>query len=126
MNDIPVCTIRKGSALTCASAFLVTGLMLSATPTSAQTKPVKQAAGKQMTDPAKVHAEAVVIDTHADTPQRFVDENWNFTDPLNGGMLNYDSAKKGNLDAQFFSIWVDPGQYPAKESANRTLALIDG
>jgi membrane dipeptidase len=79
-----------------------------------------------MIDSAKVHAEAIVIDTHADTPQRFVDENWNFTDPLNGGMLNYDSAKKGNLAAQFFSIWVDPGQYPAKESAHRTLALIDG
>ena len=79
-----------------------------------------------MTDPAKVHASAIFIDTHADTPQRFVDENWNFTDPLNGGMLNYDSARKGNLDAQFFSIWVDPGQYPANASARRTLELIDG
>ena len=79
-----------------------------------------------MTDPAQVHSSAIVIDTHADTPQRFVDEHWDFTDPLNGGMLNYDSAKKGNLDAQFFSIWVDPGQYPAKESARRTLELIDG
>jgi membrane dipeptidase len=78
-----------------------------------------------MSDPAQVHASALVIDTHADTTQRFVDENWNFTDPLNGGMLNYDSAKKGNLDAQFFSIWVDPGQYPANDSARRTLALID-
>ena len=78
------------------------------------------------TDPVAAHQSAIVIDTHADTPQRFVDENWNFTDPLNGGMLNYDSAKKGNLAAQFFSIWVDPGQYPAKESARRTLALIDG
>jgi membrane dipeptidase len=79
-----------------------------------------------MTDPAKVHAEAIVIDTHADTPQRFVDEHWNFTDPINGGMLNYDSAKKGNLNAQFFSIWVDPSQYPANASARRTLDLIDG
>ena len=79
-----------------------------------------------MTDPLAVHQSAIVIDTHADTPQRFVDENWDFTDPLNGGMLNYDSAKKGNLAAQFFSIWVDPGQYPAKESAHRTLSLIDG
>ena len=79
-----------------------------------------------MTDPARVHAEAIVIDTHADTPQRFVDENWNFTDPLNGGMLNYESARKGNLAAQFFSIWVDPGQYPANQSAHRTLSLIDG
>jgi len=80
----------------------------------------------RMTDPAQVHSSAIVIDTHADTPQRFVDEHWNFTDPLNGGMLNYDSAKKGNLDAQFFSIWVDPGQYPANASARRTLELIDG
>ena len=78
-----------------------------------------------MTDPAAVHNSAIVIDTHADTPQRFVDEHWSFTDPLNGGMLNYDSAKKGNLDAQFFSIWVDPGQYPANASARRTLELID-
>ena len=79
-----------------------------------------------MTDPAKVHASAIVIDTHADTPQRFVDEHWSFTDLLNGGMLNYDSARKGNLGAQFFSIWVDPGQYPANASARRTLELIDG
>ena len=77
-------------------------------------------------DSLAVHNSAIVIDTHADTPQRFVDEHWNFTDPLNGGMLNYDSARKGNLDAQFFSIWVDPGQYPANASARRTLDLIDG
>src|SRR6202046_3443705 len=78
-----------------------------------------------MTDPAAVHNSSIVIDTHADTPQRFVDENWNFTDPLNGGMLNYDSANKGNLDAQFFSIWVDPRQYSANASARRTFELID-
>jgi membrane dipeptidase len=76
-------------------------------------------------DPFAVHASAIVIDTHADTPQRFVDEHWNFTDPLNGGMLNYDTAKKGNLNAQFFSIWVDPSQYPAHATARRTLELID-
>lgn len=76
-------------------------------------------------DPLAVHNSSIVIDTHADTPQRFADEHWNFTDPLNGGMLNLDTAKKGNLDAQFFSIWVDPGQYPANASARRTLELID-
>jgi membrane dipeptidase len=80
----------------------------------------------QSQDPLAVHASAIVIDTHADTPQRFVDEHWNFTDPINGGMLNYDSAKKGNLNAQFFSIWVDPSQYPPNASARRTLDLIDG
>jgi membrane dipeptidase len=77
-------------------------------------------------DPAAVHNSAIVIDTHADTPQRFVDEHWNFTDALDGGMLNYDSAKQGGLDAEFFAIWVDPKQYPANASARRTLELIDG
>ncbi|HEU5342517.1 membrane dipeptidase, partial [Edaphobacter sp.] len=81
--------------------------------------------GKKMT-PEEVHQSAIVVDTHADTPQRFVDQNWDFTDPLEGGMLNYDSAKKGNLDAQFFSIWVDPDQYPGDRAAFRTLELIDG
>ena len=33
-------------------------------------------------DPARVHASALVIDTHADTPQRFVDESWDFSGPL--------------------------------------------
>src|ERR1700735_4910387 len=76
--------------------------------------------------PAQVQASALVIDTHADTPQRFVDEHWNFTDPLHGGMLNFDTAKQGGLHAPFFSIWVDPHQYPANASARRTLELIDG
>ena len=120
------------------SALLLAGLALSPLPTVAQTpqlqqpatpiatkKPHKKPKKESMTDPAAVHKSAIVIDTHADTPQRFVDENWNFTDPLNGGMLNYDSAKKGNLAAQFFSIWVDPDQYP-HAAAHRTLSLIDG
>ena len=77
---------------------------------------------KSMTDPAAVHQSAIVIDTHADTPQRFIDELWDFTDPLNGGMLNYASAKQGNLAAQFFSIWVDPGQYSANASAQDIVA----
>ena len=116
------------------SALLLAGLAFSLLPTIAQTPQLQQPATKKvhkktrkesMTDPAAVHQSAIVIDTHADTPQRFVDENWSFTDPLNGGMLNYDSAKKGNLAAQFFSIWVDPGQYP-NTAAHRTLELIDG
>jgi hypothetical protein len=57
-----------------------------------------------MTAAAAIHHSAILIDTHADTPQRFVDENWSFTDPLNGGMLNYDSARQGNLASQFFAI----------------------
>jgi membrane dipeptidase len=74
--------------------------------------------------PEAVHRSALVIDTHADTPQRFVDEKFDMADPLKGGNLNLESARKGNLGAEFFSIWVDPnankGHY-----ARRTLELID-
>jgi membrane dipeptidase len=80
------------------------------------------------TDPLSVHRAAIVIDTHADTTQRFInenrDENWSLGDPLKGGSLNLESAKKGNLGAEFFSIWVDPEQFKG-QYAHRTLALID-
>jgi membrane dipeptidase len=119
--------MRESTALTHAQSPIFAGtsiaLLLGASFLHAQATPATGT--KKMNDPAQVQASAIVIDTHADTPQRFVDESWNFTDPLNGGMLNYDSAKKGNLAAQFFSIWVDPTQYP-NDAAHRTLDLIDG
>ena len=79
---------------------------------------------KTAASPAAVHASAIVIDTHADTPQRMLDEHYDLTQPLNGGYLNFESAKKGNLGAEFFSIWVDPRLYPS-DAARRTLELID-
>jgi membrane dipeptidase len=76
-------------------------------------------------DPANIHADALVIDGHADTPQRFVDEAWNFSDPLGAGMLNLASARTGNLAAEFFAIWVEPKEWHGR-FAHRTLQLLDG
>ena len=73
---------------------------------------------------AELHASALVIDTHADTPQRFVDEHWNFSDPLGTGMLNLESARQGNLAAEFLAIWVEPTAWSGR-FAYRTLQLID-
>jgi membrane dipeptidase len=75
-------------------------------------------------NPAGVHRSALVIDTHADTPQRFVDEHFDLSDPLGSGNLNLDSIHKGNLGAEFFSIWVEPTIYKG-HYARRTLELID-
>lgn len=75
-------------------------------------------------DPARLHAEALVIDGHADTPQRFLDAAWDFTAPLGPGMLNLDSARRGGLSAEFFAIWVDPAEWPGR-FAFRTLQLLD-
>jgi membrane dipeptidase len=74
--------------------------------------------------PEQVERSAIIIDTHADTPQRFVDENYDLGDPLKGGNWNLESAQKGNLGAEFFSIWVDPGPNEG-HFARRTLILID-
>src|SRR5579875_1346572 len=75
-------------------------------------------------DAAALHRSALVIDTHADTPQRMLDEGYDLTAPLNGGSLNFASAKEGNLGAEFFAIWVEPHLYQGRE-ARRTLELID-
>jgi membrane dipeptidase len=75
--------------------------------------------------PEQIHASALVVDTHADTPQRFVDEFWSFTDPLGSGHLNLDSARRGNLAAEFFAIWPEPSAW-AGRFAHRALSLIDG
>ena len=74
----------------------------------------------------QIHESALVVDTHADTPQRFLDENFDIgsTDPKDHGHISLDKAKAGNLGAEFFSIWVEPetnqGHY-----ARHTLDLID-
>ncbi|MGA3046546.1 MAG: dipeptidase [Terracidiphilus sp.] len=73
---------------------------------------------------AQVQQSAIVIDTHADTPQRFVDEHFDLGDPLGNGNLNLESIHKGNLGAEFFSIWVDPVANQG-HFARRTLELID-
>ena len=95
---------------------------------NAQTAPkaasVPPSTSKPKLTPAQVHAQAIVIDTHADTPQRLVDENYDLASPLNGGQLNFDAAKQGNLGAEFFSIWVEPDLYKG-DYAKRTLELID-
>jgi len=89
--------------------------------TVAQTTPVPKTA--KLT-PEQVHHNALVIDTHEDTPQRFVDEHFDLSDPLNGGQLNLDAIHKGNLGASFMSIWVEPDLYK-DHFARRTLELID-
>jgi membrane dipeptidase len=73
-----------------------------------------------------IHDSAIVIDTHADTPQRFVDENFDIgnADPNDYGHISLNKARAGNLGAEFFSIWVDPATNQG-HFAKRTLDLID-
>ncbi len=73
-----------------------------------------------------IHDSAIVVDTHADTPQRFLDENFDIgsTDAKDIGHISLDKARAGNLGAEFFSIWVDP-ETNQGHFAQHTLDLID-
>jgi membrane dipeptidase len=73
-----------------------------------------------------IHDSAIVVDTHADTPQRFLDEGFDIgsTDPKDVGHLSLDKARRGNLGAEFFSIWVDP-ETNQGHFAQHTFDLID-
>jgi membrane dipeptidase len=59
-------------------------------------------------DPLSIHRRAIVVDMHADTTQRLVDEKVDLSQRLPDGHLDAVRAKEGGLDAQFFSIWVEP------------------
>jgi len=74
-------------------------------------------------DPLALHRSAIVIDSHADTTQRMLDENYDLDTPDPTINVNLPKAKAGNLGAEFFSIWVEPkykGQY-----VRRAMDLID-
>jgi len=73
-----------------------------------------------------IHDSAIVVDTHADTPQRFLDEGYDIgsTDPKDTGHISLDKARRGNLGAEFFSIWVDPETNQGR-FAKHTFDLID-
>src|SRR5580658_5818461 len=110
------------STLSLALLILITPALIGAQTPVPQRSPASMSP-KKLT-PEEVQKSALVIDTHADTPQRFLDEHFDLGDPLKGGNWNLESARKGNLGAEFFSIWVEPKLYK-DHYARRTLELID-
>ncbi|HEY6293043.1 MAG TPA: dipeptidase [Terriglobia bacterium] len=87
-----------------------------------------QAAGRTPAESAKVAdaalAHAIIIDTHADTPQMMLDENYDLADPASPFMISIPKARTGHLGAEFMSIWVDVG-WPKDDLIHRALDLID-
>ena len=98
--------------------LLISAVAAAQTPTQASPEgPKVSARARQIQD------SAIVIDTHADTPQRFLDENFDIASDAGEGHIDLKKVHAGNLGAEFFSIWVDPklkGVY-----AHRAMDLID-
>ena len=109
---------------------LVSALLLSALAMAQTANP--DAKASQSTSSGKatapgwraIHDSALIIDTHADTPGRFVDENFDLSQDAGTGYLDFNKIKAGNLGAEFFSIWVNPGTFKGQE-IKRALDMID-
>ncbi|HVR85787.1 MAG TPA: membrane dipeptidase, partial [Planctomycetota bacterium] len=79
-----------------------------------------------MTDPAlELHREAIVVDGHADTISRALDDGEDLGAETGKGHLDLPRMFRGGLDAQFMSCWVEPKYVQRKEAAKRAFRMID-
>ena len=72
----------------------------------------------------QIHHRALVIDMHADTIQRVLDEGADLATGAPGWHLDLNLMRDGGVDAQFFSIWPDPHEFWGRAACDRALALI--
>jgi membrane dipeptidase len=106
--------------------FCVIVLMSSLAAGQAQEKPATASDMIISARARQIHNSAIIVDTHADTPQRFLDEGFDIgsTDPKDIGHISLGKARRGNLGAEFFSIWVEP-ETNQGHFARHTFDLID-
>src|SRR5262249_18013408 len=73
----------------------------------------------------QLHDRAIVIDSHADTPQRMLyEKGFDLGARHADGSVDIPRMREGGLDALFFSIWV-PSDVTGPPAAKRALDLID-
>src|SRR5262245_988717 len=72
----------------------------------------------------EVHRRAIIVDTHADTLWRVLDDGDDITVRSDKGHLDLPRMLEGGIDGQFFSIWPQPA-YGPDGYVKRSLRLID-
>jgi membrane dipeptidase len=97
-------------ALCSTSLLIVAGLALSANSVSEKAR--------------KLHFSSIVVDTHDDTTQRFLDGKFDLGERTNTGSIDIPRMKDGGLSAIFFSIWI-PSKVTGPEAVSRALEQID-
>ncbi len=71
-----------------------------------------------------IRARAIAVDTHDDTPQRMLWENFDLGHRDPAGNIDIPRMREGGLNAIFMSIWT-PGTVPAPEASQRALRQIE-
>jgi membrane dipeptidase len=72
----------------------------------------------------KLHFSSIVVDTHDDTTQRFLDGKFDLGTRSSAGSIDIPRMKEGGLGAIFFSIWI-PSKIAGPEAVDRALVQID-
>jgi len=72
----------------------------------------------------KLHFSSIVVDTHDDTTQRFLDGKFDIGARHDDGSIDVPRMREGGLDAIFFSIWI-PSKVTGPEAVNRAIAQIE-
>jgi membrane dipeptidase len=97
-------------AVVCVSSVWLAGLAVSA---------------DSLTEKArKLHFSSIVVDTHDDTTQRFLDRKFDLGVRGASGSIDIPRMKEGGLGAIFFSIWI-PSKITGPEAVDRALIQID-
>lgn len=73
---------------------------------------------------ARLHHDALVIDTHIDTLTHLVARNPDFSSRLEDGRVDIPRLREGGVGAAYFAIWIDEGTADA-EALKYTLHSID-
>jgi membrane dipeptidase len=72
----------------------------------------------------KLHFASVVVDTHDDTTQRFLDGDFDLGARSSSGSIDIPRMREGGLGAIFFSIWI-PSKITGPEAIKHALDQID-
>src|SRR5436309_4441662 len=97
-------------AAVCVSSVCVAGLVVSSEGISEKAR--------------KLHFSSIVVDTHDDTTQRFLDGKFDLGTRGSTGSIDLPRMREGNLSAIFFSIWI-PSKVTGPEAVDRALVQID-
>lgn len=82
------------------------------------------AAGSISEKARKLHFSSIVVDTHDDTTQRFLDGKFDLGPRHASGSIDIPRMKEGGLGAIFFSIWM-PSKVTGPEAVHKALVQID-
>ena len=72
----------------------------------------------------KLHCSSIVVDTHDDTTQRFLDAKFDIGARHADGSIDVPRMRAGGLGAIFFSVWI-PSKVTGPDAVSRALTQIE-